>query len=204
MNDNNQQIDSTVKKISDHKVSAKRRTLVKGTMGALPAVLTLRSGAAFALDSSEVCVPFDNAKAASASVSDNLDIIATTADIWVREPVYYREVLDVSDSSTFKVYHEDPMAEDNWRSEDYIMGVSGATYENADPFPAPGSELGMVVTGGDKTDPKFQYSATVPGYALAVMSETGSKTNVIGNAAANANGLPYITNSCWCSATPTA
>ena len=203
MNDNNQQIDNTAKKISDHKVSAKRRTLVKGTIGALPAVLTLRSGAAFALDSSEVCVSFDNAKAASqnpAIIRDNSD------DIWVREPIYYREVLDVSDSSTFKVYHEDPMAEDNWRSEDYIMGVigAGATYEDADPFPAPGSELGMVVTGGDETDPKFQYSATVPGYALAVMSDTGSKTGIIGNAAANANGLPYITNSCWCSATPTA
>lgn len=207
MNDNNQQINNTAKKASDHKVSAKRRTLVKGTIGALPAVLTLRSGAAFALSSSEMCVPFDKAKAAS----DRPTVISGTY-LAPSETAYVRtetvchlltedDVIDPAVPDEYTVYL-DPV-DGLWRGQ-----LGAASYPSGDDS----LTKTFVLQGG--VGPKFVEDGTVsptytagpntPCFILAYMDNTGYKTGAIGNATVDAGGtLPYITNSCWVSATPT-
>lgn len=185
MNDNNQAIDSAVKKASKHKVSGKRRTLVKAAMGAAPAVLTLRSGAAFALNSAEMCVPFDNAVASS---TPPIVLTATDLNPYVREAVACRTL--VNGGTSFKVYQH-PLTS-VWQDGEYAANTLATKfYIN--------SGVDMVEDG--TITPVYTVTTEPNCYVLVIMSDTGSIIGY-GNAGPNGNGLPYITNSCWASATP--
>jgi len=192
MNENNQPINSTANKVSKHEVSAKRRALVKGAMGVVPAVLTLRSGAAFALDSSESCVDFDKHQAVSHKptvISDTY--IAPLETAYVRTSTLCRTL---DKGAGVKVY-QDLETPSTWRDGDYQSGNDAVT----ETYVNDASGKMKEVSSGTVYDITSNTSCHV----LAYMDETGYKTGVIGNATVDNGTLPYITNSCWVSATPT-
>ncbi len=186
MNENKQQLN-----VADKKVSDKRRLFVKGAVGAVPAVLTLRSGAAFALTSAEMCNIQDNAIAGGA----NLRVAADTNDIWLRQETLCRDL-----SNGVRVY-PDPFIANEWRAEDYLSATSsGNKYEEVLPATIPAT---MQLVG--TTSPVYTYTESTC-FVLAIMTNSGTAID-LGNAVDGQNGnpgLPYITASCWASASPDA
>ncbi len=196
MNENNQQVDESDKVSIDQKVSGKRRLFVKGAAGVVPAVLTLRSGAAFALSSAEMCNIKDNGVAGGA----NLPVItADNSDPWLRKELLCR-VLDIAGTNV--TVYPDPFIAGEWRHENYNpSGSNTDKYVDAVVvFPAPDA-MNLVGT----TTPNYEITAIdVPCFVLVVMSDSGTAVD-LGAANSNGNsGLPYITASCWTSASPTA
>ncbi|BCG64822.1 MAG: hypothetical protein methR_P2615 [Methyloprofundus sp.] len=195
MNENNQQVNGADKASIDQKVSGKRRLLMKGAAGTVPAILTLRSGAAFAMTSAETCIAKDNREAGTAPSPDVLTV--DNSDVWVRSQVACLTLRLTSDpfSPTFQVYGED-FSVSEWRHEDYI-------YNSADPS----EQVTYAFTGGVLTevggDPAITYSviSVTYCYVLVVMDEGGQPIE-IGNALPVTTGLPYVTGSCWASAAP--
>ena len=89
MTDNNQQIDIKEKIGTEHKPSVTKRALMKGA-AAVPVVLTLRSGAAFAKVSTGSCVIRDNKNAGN--IKPATLIGANSHDTWVRRTGYCTEL----------------------------------------------------------------------------------------------------------------
>ena len=176
------------------KISGKRRTLIKGAIGAAPAVLTLRSGAAFALNSAEMCVATDNSRA----FGQNPEVLIAPADldndIWLRKLVYCRTLTQNGDpSNTFDVYNEVTDATSGWRHEEFGDGGSNTSRT----FDVSGGNMKETGT----SSPTYNYTASAECYVLVIMDGTGYPVD-IGKAVPVGDTLPYITNSCWCSATP--
>jgi len=205
MNDNKQVNDNTANKVTGLKVSAKRRILVKGAVGAVPAVMTLRSGAAFALDSSEVCVAFDKAQAASDQPTViSGSYLAPSETAYVRTETVCRVLTEdvtlpeVGDEYTV---YQDP-ADGKWRGQ-----LGSASYASGDnsltkTFVEEGGTGSKFIQDGSPA-PTYTAGSPIACFVLAYIDDTGYKTGAIGNASFNADTLPYITNSCWVSATPT-
>ncbi|NOQ15574.1 MAG: hypothetical protein GQ581_00785 [Methyloprofundus sp.] len=199
MNENNQQDDGADKASIDQKVSAKRRLFVKGAAGAVPAVLTLRSGAAFALSSAEMCNIKDNGVAGA-----GLSVITEdNTDPWLRKELVCRELDINGDGSSIVTVYPDPFIADKWRAEDYNSSIppSGDIYVDT-PFTLPDLDPVTMNIDGD-TSSTYSYAA-VTRFVLVVMNDSGTAVD-LGAANSNGNsGLPYITTSCWTSAAPTA
>ncbi|WP_305908398.1 hypothetical protein Q9L42_010855 [Methylomarinum sp. Ch1-1] len=168
-----------------NKISGKRRTLVKGAMGAAPAILTLRSGAAFALNSSEICRIKDASKQPVLLVDED--------DEWLRKQVW---CITLSlDGSSFKVYNPDDVQE-GWMPEDFgTIGGDGLIVE--DTYEKVGNSGKMKKTGGDSN---VQYDATVPAQCW-ILYRVDSDGSVVGIGKAT-DDTSYITDSCWHSASP--
>ena len=187
MNINNQQQNSTEKKGSGLKVSAKRRTLVKGAVGAVPAVLTLRSGAAFALNSAEACVSRVQSDAAGTPPL----VISTTNDgPYVRVPVNCRTL------SNGDVVYQSTTVSGDWIAGNFASGggVAPTIYVDA-------VDSGEMKEKGSDDTITFDIEGESECYVLAHFTNTGSKTGEIGDAV-NDGSLPFLTDSCWASATP--
>jgi hypothetical protein len=184
MNKNNQQVNGDDKVGINQEVSGKRRLLMKGAAGAVPAILTLRSGAAFALNSSETCIAKDNRVAGNTPPAV---LAADNSDVWVRSRVECRTLSDGNNLS-FQVYlHNNTV----WRHELYDNAGNQKTYADA--------SGGMIETG--TTVPVYTITAIGFCYVLVIMDATGLPVDE-GNAVATASGLPYVTGSCWASAAP--
>ncbi len=199
MSDQDQDVD--VEKdatVGQKQISGKRRLFVKATAGALPAVLTLKSGAAFALNSAEMCVTKDNGVAVAA---DPLSLTTSNTDIWVRTEVNVRELRETGTTDPSFLVYQDPIDLSTWRHEDFVVGsVSPAgqrTFSNKFVF---GSGLKMV---GDSVIPEVEYDILDESmqFILVIMDELGAPVDV-GKSVAGVNGLPYVTGSCWASAAP--
>jgi len=193
---NHDQVGVTGKVDLNSKVSGKRRLFVKGAAGAVPAVLTLRSGAAFALNSAEMCVTKDNGQAVAA----NPDVLTPdNTDIWVRTQVGIREVsLSAGTGSPFSIY-EDPDSPGLWRHENYVVGSllpSELRTFSDTILPSPQD---MVESGAPGIF--YEVLSTSVRYILVIMDPEGAPID-IGQSAPTSNGLPYITGSCWASASP--
>lgn len=173
------------------KVSGKRRVLLKGAMGVAPAVLTLRSGAAFSLSSAAaVCVQRDKVQGKFA------EVLSPEPDNWYRVPVFCRTLTQDSGQSQqrlppFKVYNVAKNATNGWYNENYDGNTITRTYEDHD------SEK-MKQTG--TKNPFYTYKDEDEVYYILVqVNDEGRPTGLIG--ATSDGSTPYITGSCWSSAT---
>ncbi|CCE23588.1 hypothetical protein [Methylotuvimicrobium alcaliphilum] len=175
------------------KISGKRRTLVKGAIGAAPAILTLRSGAAFALNSAQMCVARANDLAAD---TEPAILSSTTDDVWLRKEVFCRTLTEDggSGNSTFKVYNESDINTD-WRHENY-SGSSSGEIGLYDEFITQGGETKMSLKGQSGVSPSYTFTPSEPCYVLFQVDAEG---NVVDYGQA-VSGTPYITESCWASA----
>lgn len=217
MTDNNQQIDNTEKTEVNHKLSRRRRTLVKGAAGAIPVVLTLRSGAAIAASSVESCIVKDNRKAGSERLASAFkpDVLLLPGDTdtgsWVRKTGTCRTVIPVgSDGSVgtaFEIYTDTLIASITgatvWQHEYNTPGGGSNEVYRDDP-----DNLRKMLKEGGATGIVYMYSETatrtcrilVRVYPDTVLS---SSTQDIGNDVVyDSNKLPYITGSCWTSIAP--
>lgn len=177
---------------SDGKISGKRRTLVKGAIGAAPAILTLRSGAAFALNSAQMCVAKANDLAADTQPAI---LSSTTDDVWLRKQVFCRTLTKEagSGSDTIKVYNENDSSTD-WRHENYT-GSSSGEIGLYDEF-THGGATKMKLQTQTGNSPRYTFTESEACYVLVQVNAAGE---VVGYGQA-AIGTPYVTESCWASA----
>ena len=222
MTDNNQQIDNTEKTEVNHKLSRRRRTLVKGAAGAIPVVLTLRSGAAIAASSVESCIVKDNEKAGTPAIKPDVLLIGGDTDTgsWVRKEGTCRTVIpkysDDTMGTAFEIYTVTLIASiveaTVWQHEYNTPGDTSNgiyTYDSVNgPVYDPDTGGYMLKDGNSESTIVYMYSETatrscrilVRVYPNTVLS---SSTQDIGNDVVyDSNKLPYITGSCWTSIAP--
>lgn len=206
MTDNNQQIDNTEKTELNHKPSRRRRALVKGAAGAIPVVLTLRSGAAIAGSSVEGCIVQDNRKSGSerASSGGNKPDVLLDTGPWVRKTGTCRTLSTGGSASSFDIYTDStaPVAGAIWQNEfNTPGGSSNKTYIE-------GSSFGIMIDSDGTEYDYFRTSTRSCRILVQVYPNTdlsNNDTQAIGNAVLyDGNKLPYITESCWTSVTVTA
>ncbi|NOQ63325.1 MAG: hypothetical protein GQ582_02285 [Methyloprofundus sp.] len=189
-------------------ISGKRRAFVKGAAVSAPVILTLRSGAAFAVASSEVCVPRDNALAGNGAPP--VITINSGDDNWVRRPIFCRTLTAVVGGSgeQFTVYNSLGSATSNWAGVANIPGAASppnlfyGVHSSDDPSGGdPLDGLYILQSGGSSTV-GYEASQSTTCYILVHIDQfTDINSDLInlpvGNAAPTNDGLPYVTGSCW-------
>lgn len=204
MTDKNQQIDAIEKIESNDKLSGKRRALMKGAAAAVPVVLTMRSGAAFAATSMGSCVARDNFNAGN--VKPDVLIYPLSPEIgdgWVRRAGFCRRLKPVIGSgSQFDTYNFTENAMSKWQRESNTV-LEQTVINKEYTFVRPG------IMRDSSTQVEYQI---VSARACSFLVHINPLTDVsqpmadfnVGNAESlpGGAGLPYIQGSCWASVNP--
>lgn len=193
MTDNNQHIEPPE---SVQKHSGRRRLLVKGAATAVPVVLTMRSGAAFALNTAISCIERDNKIAGG----NQPPVVIDTHDTWLRKFVYCAEL--TGNGESFKVFRFSD-GNLNWQHQDNISGSHDNRYFYKTEVPGQMKEA-------IANSPIYRYSSISD--SCQVLVRVDPTTNLyqswedydIGNVLPVDGMLPYVTESCWCSVLPIA
>lgn len=193
-------------------VSNTRRKLIKGTAALAPIILTLRSGAAIAITSTEQCVDADN----RAAFQDPPSWVPNDNLHWVSVKRRYMVIKKPGEDDN----EELPIINVNWKGE---LSSSGEEWRL---MPFPYSSYGAEEAWNDARNP-FVTTATQNDGGMTpseVMDSSGSKWEVteadageaylivqvdptgtpmaVGYAEAFDSRLPYVGNSCWASVMP--
>jgi hypothetical protein len=164
--------------------SSSRRALLKGSAAAVPVILTLRSGAATAITSTEQCLLRNNATATPI-------VSASANDVWVRQIREARELRKNSSTDASFWVLKNPSSS-VWENEQhYIDGITAlVTYSDG---PGPNQMQGPPsTTTYDIIQPT---SGTINRYILVLVDGNG---NIVGYGNPSAGGNP-IDGSCWSS-----
>ncbi len=195
MNDNDQLKKMTANSISSKSnVAEKRRALLKGSAVMVPAIFTLKSGAAFALSSTGTCVSRDKVQAQAQITSNTLQVLQDPQDTWLRKAVPCRTLDDGVNS--FRVYVEDILLQN--QTFDWQDGVSrDDRYEEVgtDVPPkwrkrgAPAAPLCIIAPPIDQ-----------PADQCYVLVRVDDSSNITGlGLAGPLDTAPFVTQSCWAS-----
>ena len=169
LTDYKKDIMSSARSVADKPISHQRRKLIKASAAAVPAVMTLRSGAAAAMGSTYHCTARDN-KLAMAEINDTSDLaLEVTPDFphdhWVR--VWGKRVTkNVAGGNTITIYCTmtgpgGPSPADAWQcfNEDgteFTGNLAAATIQGGDDV-ALLAFLDFDEYGNDTGDPVLYY-----------------------------------------------
>lgn len=171
-------------KLDKKSVSPKRRAIIKGSATAMPVVLTLRSGSAFAAASTTTC---NNVRPA---VHPN--VLVQTSDDWKRVQTVARFVPGIGTSDI--VYRDPRSVAERWLAvtENNIAGTPYITKTKAD-------GTTVFIAEADLNNPTaIEYIPTSQEIAVSILvhvTPQGKWTNVVGFD--SSGNLPFMTTSCF-------
>jgi hypothetical protein len=165
---------------STDELSQRRRALLKGSAVAIPAILTLRSGSAFAATSLSC--------AAKTQKPNPVPVAASTLDDnWYRIQTKCRELTLVSSPSDPKITVFKKPNTSKW----YNVNTDSSNVSVAFVQSGPISDRKMKSNNG--TGAEYSYISTTDCNVLAQVNANGKITGVIG---ASASGFPFASDSC--------
>ncbi len=209
MTENNQKIENMG---NSRKPSGKRRAIVKGAVSAVPLVLTLRSGAAFAAASTGSCITRDNETAGKPGTMPAT--LVNNRDGWLRRTGFCKTL--TFDSEIFDVYNTESTTS-GWRHisntpAGELAGTNKTYTEKSGAFGDVMCEDGL--TPFDPGYKEYAISNPRPCLILVQISHGTDGTYGLINPASFEigtadpmsginGGLPHIMSSCWTSIDPT-
>ncbi len=166
------------------KLSQRRRALIKGSAIAIPAILTLRSGSALAMNESASCA----LKIQQNPPTNRPDVVLVGSDDnWYRKTTECRTLsLKSSPTTTLQVFRQP--GGDNW----YNVNSNTAS---GNPF----VDTVGVTNEMNNNGVAYTYTSTSSCAVLVQVDEHGNETGVTGAAS---SGFPFASDSCYSSLHP--